>query len=74
MSMPTKLAMNKAAAASYNAVPSILTVAPKGSTKFETGLGKLKLVLATPNVTGSVAALELVAKAVIKALLPPCHS
>ena len=32
-STPTKFAMNNAAAASYNAVPSMFTVAPRGRTK-----------------------------------------
>ena len=48
-------------------------VAPNGSTKLDTPLEVLKLLLATLKVIGSVAALELVANAVINAGLPSLH-
>jgi len=70
-SMPTKLAMNNAAAASYKAVPSMLMVAPKGITKPAIAGLTCKWSLAQRKVTGKVAELELVANAVIKASRAP---
>ena len=70
-SIPTKLAINKAAAASYNAVPSILTVAPSGTTKPAISGLTCKCCVVQRMVTGNVALLELVANAVISASLLP---
>ena len=59
--------MNSAATASYSAVPSMLTVAPTGSTNLVTRLSMPKFSSRHRNVTGSVAALEAVPKAVTQA-------
>ena len=73
-SMPTKLAINSAAAASYKAVPSMLTVAPSGTTKPAISGLTCKCCVVQRMVTGSVAELELVANAVTKASLAPAQN
>ena len=55
--------MNTAATAWYNAVPSMLTVVPSGSTKLAILFGTPKRFSQTSIVTGSVAADELVENA-----------
>lgn len=60
-------AMKMDATASYNAVPSKLTVAPTGSTNREITLGILFFCSIHLNVMGSVAALDAVANATISA-------
>lgn len=54
--------MKIAATASYKAVPSMLMVAPTGSTKRVTLLSKFKLFSKHWNVTGRVAALKTINK------------
>ena len=63
--------MKIAPTASYNAVPSILIVAPIGSTNRVTRLSTPRLSSKHENVTGNVAELELVPKAVNNAFTNP---
>ena len=69
-SIPGKIcAINSTPAHSYNAVPSILTVAPKGKTKPEVVFETLTLSRTQDIVTGRVALEELVENAIIIAFL-----
>ena len=69
-SIPGKIcAINNTPAHSYNGVPSILTVAPKGSTKPEVVFETLTLSRTQDMVTGRVALEELVENAIIIAFL-----
>ena len=61
----------KSAAALVSAVPSMLTVAPSGTTKPETSQADPSLSRTQRSVTGRVAALELVAKAIVSASRAP---
>ena len=56
--------MKMAAAASYRAVPSMLTVAPTGRVKRETFSGTFRFSVVHIIVTGSVAAEEVVVQQV----------
>lgn len=56
--LPLSWAMKMAATASYNAVPSMFTVAPTGSTNLVTLLSMLLFSSKHLNVTGRVAELE----------------
>ena len=62
-SKPNACAINTAAIACYNAVPSMLIVAPIGRTKLETSSFTPKWLWTLSIVTGRVAALELVENA-----------
>ena len=70
-SMPARLATNSAAAASYSAVPSMLTMAPSGTTKPAMSRLTCRCCSTQRSVTGSVAELELVANAVTSASRAP---
>ncbi|EKE24509.1 MAG: hypothetical protein ACD_6C00102G0004 [uncultured bacterium] len=70
-SSPIKLAINRAAAASYSAVPSIFNCVPSGITKPAVCGRTPKFSCAHFIDKGMVAELELVAKAVIKAARVP---
>src|SRR5690606_36394792 len=69
ISIPYACAMNIAATHSYKAVPSILIVAPNGSTKLDTLFDTPEFVWTASIVNGKVADDDLVEKAVSRGVV-----